>query len=259
MPPTLNEIEKLAIQAGEILCTYFGKNLDIQYKGAIDLVTEADLASEKYLLGEIQQRFPDDIIISEEKGSLAGEQCCQWFIDPLDGTINFAHRLPIFSVSIAFVQNGGLLYGVVYDPMRNELFSAQQGLGARCSGKPICVSGQAELDRSLLVTGFSYDIRTNPINNLDLFEKFSKRTQGVRRLGSSALDLCYVASGRLDGFWEPAIQSWDIAAGSLIAREAGATVTKTNGSAELLAAPCSVLAANPPLHQQMLAVIQDNS
>ncbi|OGO29842.1 MAG: hypothetical protein A2Z16_13170 [Chloroflexi bacterium RBG_16_54_18] len=259
MPPTLKEIENLALKAGEILCTYYGKNLDIKYKGAIDIVTEADLASEKYLLGEIRHRYPDDIIVSEEKGSLPGEQCCQWFIDPLDGTINFAHSLPIFSVSIAYVRNGDLLYGVVYDPMRNELFSAQQGQGAQCNGKPIRVSGQSELDRSLLVTGFSYDIRTNPINNIDLFEKFLKRTQGVRRLGSSALDLCYVASGRLDGFWEPAIQSWDIAAGSLIAREAGAIATKTSGSPDLFTAPCSVLAAYPPLHHQMFAVIQGNS
>lgn len=259
MPPTLKEIENLALKAGEILCTYYGQSLDIKYKGAIDLVTEADLASEKYLLGEIRQRFPVDIIVSEEKGSLPGEQCCQWFIDPLDGTINFAHGLPIFSVSIAYVRNDDLLYGVVYDPIRNELFSAQHGKGAQCNGKPIRVSGQPELDRSLLVTGFAYDIRTNPINNIDLFEKFLKLTQGVRRLGSSALDLCYVASGRLDGFWEPAIQAWDIAAGSLIAREAGATVTKTSGSLDLLAAPCSVLAAYPPLHQQMLAVIQGNN
>lgn len=210
------------------------------------------------MLGEIRERYPDDIIVSEEKGALPGEKCRQWFIDPLDGTINFAHSLPIFSVSIAYVRDDQLLCAAVYDPMRNELFSAQLGCGAQCNGKPIQVSGCVELDRSLLVTGFSYDIRTNPVNNLDLFEIFMKRTQGVRRLGSAALDLCYVASGRLDGFWEIDIESWDIAAGTLIAREAGATVTRTSGAADILRAPCNVLAANPVLHQQMLTIIQVN-
>lgn len=256
MPPTLNEIENLAQKAGEILCAYFGQTLDIRYKGAIDLVTEADLASEKFLLNEIRKRFPDDVIVSEEEGALPGQPCCQWFIDPLDGTINFAHGLPIFSVSIAYAEDGELLSGVVYDPVRNEMFSAQKGLGAQCNGRPMRVSDRTELGNSLLVTGFSYDIRTNPVNNLDHFERFVKLTQGVRRLGSAALDLCYVACGRLDGFWEIALQPWDIAAGSLIAREAGATVTQTNGSAGLLVPPCSILAANPPLHRQMLAVLQ---
>jgi myo-inositol-1(or 4)-monophosphatase len=257
MPPTLKELEYLTLQAGEILCAHFGQDLQVRYKGEIDLVTEADLRSEKYLLDEIRRRFPDDIIVSEESGSLPGALCCKWYIDPLDGTVNFAHGLPIFSVSVAYARDGELLLGSVYDPIRSELFSAQRGQGARCNGKTIHGSGQAELNRSLLVTGFAYDIRTNPYNNLGLFEKFSKLSQGVRRLGSAALDLCYVACGRLDGFWEIAIQPWDIAAGGLIASEAGVRVTQINGEADYLQTPCSILAAAPRLHALMLALIQE--
>ena len=257
MQPTLKDIENLALKAGEILRNHFGQDLQVEYKGEIDLVTEADHRSEEYLLDEIRRRFPEDIIVSEESGAFPGQPCCQWFIDPLDGTVNFAHGLPLFSVSVAYASYGDLLLGAVYDPVHDELFSARRGQGALRNGKSIRVSNQPELNRSLLVTGFSYDIRTNPRNNLDLFGKFSLRSQGVRRLGSAALDLCYVACGRLDGFWEISIHSWDIAAGALIASEAGAFVTKTDGSPDYLVTPCSILAANPLIHSQMMDVIQE--
>jgi myo-inositol-1(or 4)-monophosphatase len=264
MSPSLSEVESLARQAGEILRASFnqrpgyGHHLNVDYKSLIDPVTEVDRRSEDYLLGEIRSRYPDHRVMTEESGKIAGEDCCIWYIDPLDGTVNFTHGVPIFCVSVAFAQNNRLELGAVYDPVRDECFSAERGRGAWLNGKPIHVSRAQDLDHSLLVTGFPYDIRTNPVNNLDNYARFALRSQGVRRLGSAALDLCYVAAGRLDGYWETVLFAYDMAAGALIAEEAGAVVTDLHGGADYLAPPQSVLAANATIHGQMLAVLREN-
>jgi myo-inositol-1(or 4)-monophosphatase len=262
MQPTLTDVETLARQAGEILRAGHHPRPGtrqshlIHYKGEIDLVTEYDHRSEAYILGEIRRRFPDHRILSEESGELAGGDCCVWYVDPLDGTVNYAHGLALFCVSIAYEENGSLRYGVVYDPVADECYTAERGAGAWLNGETIRVSKAAELDKSLLVTGFPYDVRTNPLNNLDHYVTFTMRSQAVRRLGSAALDLAYVAAGRLDGFWEISIHAWDIAAGGLIAQEAGALVTDIHGDPDFLKPPQSVLSANPAIHAQMLRVFK---
>ena len=258
MNPTRYDLESMARQAGEILRAGYGKHIQISHKGTIDLVTEIDRRSEQYLLGEINRRYPNHHIMSEESGEIPGEECCLWYIDPLDGTVNYAHQVPVFTVSIAYQQDGVLQLGVVYDPLRDELFSAERGKGATLNSEEISVSKTTLLDRSLLSTGFAYDIRTHPETNLDHFARFSLRCQGIRRLGSAALDLCYVACGRFEGFWELRLNAWDIAAGALIAEQAGALVTDIHGNPDYMAQPQSILAANPTLHDAMLHVLHDD-
>lgn len=242
--------------AGEILRAGFGGGMQVEHKDAeIDLVTEYDRKSEAYLIEKIQKRFPQHRILSEESGlNRAGDEPC-WVMDPLDGTTNFAHGLPIFSISVALVVKGRAQEGFVYDPTRDECFWAERGRGAFLGDTPLHVREETELQRSLLVTGFAYDAHTNPVNNLDHFTDFSKLTRGVRRLGSAAIDLSYVAAGRLNGYWELRLNAWDIAAGSLIAEEAGARVTAVDGSELTLAGTPSVLAANPILHARMLEIL----
>ncbi len=253
--PELIDLENLARGAAEILRAGFGQHMRVDHKGVIDLVTEADHRAEAYLLSQISDRFPGHRIVAEESGESAGADGQVWYIDPLDGTVNYAHGLPIFSVSIGYSEMGVMRLGVVYDPMHDECYSAQSGSGAWLNGKPLHVSQAQTLDQALLVTGFPYDIRTNPENNLDHYTRFALRSQGVRRLGSAALDLCYVAAGRFDGFWEIRMSAWDIAAGGLIAEQAGARVTNVAGHADYIATPSSILAANPQIHAQMLAVL----
>lgn len=252
MPPTLSDLSSLARQAGDILRASFGQHLHVDHKGLIDLVSEADRQSEQFLIGYIRERFPGDRIVAEESGVSAGSIDHLWYIDPLDGTVNYVHGLPIYSVSIAYAEGGKLLLGVVYDPMRDELFSAEAGLGAWLNGVAIHTAQASDLDHALLVTGFPYDIRTNPENNLDHYAHFALHSQGVRRLGSAALDLSYIACGRLDGFWELRLNPWDVAAGGLIARQAGAMVTNLAGSDDFISPPQSILAANPTIHSLML-------
>lgn len=258
MTPTLNDLEALARRAGDILRAGYGRRPQIHYKGVIDLVTDVDHQSEDFLIGQIQHRFPGQAIVTEESGHISGQDCCVWYIDPLDGTVNFAHGLPFFCVSIAYAEGGQALLGAVYDPLRDEMYLAQRGRGAWLNGQPIHASDVDNLDQSLLVTGFPYDIRTHPENNLDLFTRFMLISQGVRRLGSAALDLCYVAAGRLDGFWEVRLKPWDIAAGGLIAQEAGATVSDMQGGPVVLRTPCSILACAPGIQAAMLAALNDN-
>lgn len=248
----------MARQAGQILRDGYGKSIEVSRKGAIDLVTEIDNRSERYLVAEIQRRYPEHGIMAEESGEQRGEDCCLWFIDPLDGTVNYAHGIPVFTVSIAYQEGGVMKLGVVYEPMRDELFSAERGKKALLNGEEISVSESANLDQSLLATGFPYDIRTHPESNLNNFSTFMLRCQGIRRLGSAALDLCYVACGRFDGFWELRLSAWDIAAGGLIAESAGALVTGIHGEPNYLAPPQSILAANSILHGAMLEVLQTN-
>jgi myo-inositol-1(or 4)-monophosphatase len=257
MMPRRSDLERLARQAGEILRLGYAGEHQVEYKGAIDLVTEMDHASEALLLGEIGRQFPGHQIVSEEAGLIPGAAASQWYVDPLDGTVNYAHGIPIFSVSIAYAQDGTVTLGAVYDPLRDELFSAERGRGAWLNGNRLRVSAATELSRSLLVTGFPYDIRTTAHNNLDHYARFAVLSQGVRRLGSAAIDLCYVAAGRFDGYWELSLRPWDAAAGALIASEAGATVTTLDGGADVLTPPCSLLAAPATVHALMKEVLDE--
>jgi len=252
MQPALQELEELARAAGEILRAGYQREHQVRYKGAIDLVTEVDHESESYLLGEIQRRFAGHHIVAEESGVTQGRDEHIWYIDPLDGTVNYAHHIPIFCVSIAYASRGAVSLGAVYDPLRDEMFSAQRGRGAQLNGQRIQVSEPEELAKSLLVTGFPYDAWHSPRNNFDYFVKFSKQSLGVRRLGSAALDCCYVAAGRFDGFWEVSLNPWDVAAAGLIAEEAGARVTNIDGGVDYVSPPQSIIAATPGIYQQML-------
>ena len=252
MQPTLSYIETIARSAGEILREGYNKEHQVSYKGVIDPVTEVDHQSEKYLLGEVQRDFPTHHIFSEESGVIHGNDEHIWYIDPLDGTVNYAHHIPIFCVSIAYASKGVLTLGAVYDPMRDEMFLAERGKGATLNGKSIRVSSTTELQKSLLVTGFPYDAWNTEQDNFANFIKFGKMTQGVRRLGSAALDLCYVAAGRFDGFWELALKPWDVAAGGLVCEEAGAHVTNVMGEADYISSPQSVVATAPGIHARML-------
>ena len=252
--PTLSSLESLARQAGAILRAGFGHDNKVYFKGEIDLVTDVDHKSEAYLIDEIQRHFPDHRIVAEESGLSAGAARYTWYIDPLDGTVNFAHGLPGFAVSIGYAEEGIMRLGVVYDPIREECYSAERERGAWLNGQPIRVSEASSLDQSLLVTGFSYDIRTNPQNNLDYFEYFMLHSQGVRRFGAAALDLCYVACGRLDGYWEISVSPWDLAGGGLVAEMAGARVSAVSGDPDYIREPCSILATAPLIYPQMLEV-----
>lgn len=253
--PTLSDLQELALQAGEILRRGYDQEHQIEYKGIIDLVTEIDHASEQFLITEIRRRFSGHTILAEESGGTQGSEY-QWYIDPLDGTVNYAHGVPIFCVSLAYAYRGQVCLAAIYDPMRQELFTAEHGKGAWLNGRPIHVSRATELAHSLLVTGFPYDAWHSKRNNFDYFIKFAKRTQGVRRLGSAALDLCYVAAGRFDGFWEFSLKPWDVAAGALIAAEAGAIVTNVEGGADYLSPPQSILAATPGIYSAMLDLLR---
>ena len=251
--PTSSELEHLAEAAGAILRAGYEKDHQVSYKGVIDPVTEVDRASEDFLLREINRLWPGSYILSEESGVTAGDEQHAWYVDPLDGTVNYAHGIPFFSVSIAYARRGVMQAGVVYDPLRNEMFSAERGRGARLNGRPIHASTATELRRSLLVTGFPYDAWDTEHDNFANFVHFGKLTQGVRRFGSAALDACYVAAGRFDGFWELSLRPWDVAAGGLIAEESGARVTNVRNLPDYLSTPQSIVAAAPGLHAEIIA------
>lgn len=250
--PTLSYLENLARGAGAILREGYNKEHQIDYKGVIDLVTEVDHQSEAYLLGEVQRDFPEHHIFTEESGEIQGNDEDMWYIDPLDGTVNYAHHIPVFCVSIGYASHGTLKLAAIYDPLLDEMFSAEQGKGAHLNGKPIRVSSAVELQKSLLATGFPYDTWDTELDNFANFVRLAKRTQGVRRLGSAALDLAYVASGRFDGFWELSLRAWDVAAGALICEEAGARVTNVYGDPGYLSPPLSILASAPGIHRSLL-------
>ena len=258
MEPTLSDLCAMARGAGEILRAGFNHSNRVALKGAIDLITEVDEQSEEYLLAEIRQRFPEHNIVAEESGGVDHYSEYTWYIDPVDGTTNFAHGLPIFSVSIGVAFRGEIQLGVVYNPISDELFSAEREVGAWLNDQPVHAGDRAKLEHALVVTGLPYDRFTNPDNNLENIKRFALQVRGIRRLGSAALDLCFVAAGRVDGYWEIRLEPWDLAAGMLIAEEAGALVTKRNGDRNLLDKPCSVVAANPGLHPLMLAVLAED-
>ena len=249
------EAERIAREAGALLLGFVGRPLDIQRKGAIDLVTEADRASEDLIVRELRAAFPESGILAEEGGRQGASAGDLWVVDPLDGTTNFAHGLPIWSVSIALVRDGQPVVGVVLDPSRDECFTAARGHGARLNGERIRISECAELERALLVTGFPYDVRTAAANNLDHFAAFMAQARAVRRLGSAAIDLCWVAAGRFDGFWELKLKPWDLAAGALIVEEAGGVVCDFDGG-PLDVFGVEIVAAGAPLVPAILEILE---
>jgi len=241
--------------AGEILSRMLGNAHHIVKKGVIDLVTEVDLAAEKIILEIVSRNFPEDNILSEEAGKRDESSNRTWLIDPLDGTTNFAHRFPFFAVSIALEIENEVVLGIVYNPYMNEFFEASKGKGAYLNDEPLRVSATFSLQESLLTTGFPYDVHERPEKIMGLLEKMTVRAQGIRRLGSAALDLCYVAAGRLDGFWEESLNPWDTGAGDIVVREAGGRLTT------FLGGPYhpylkSVVASNGLIHDEMIRVIE---
>jgi len=249
-----------ALKAGHILAGLYHQPHQVRYKGEIDLVTEADVAAEKCILDILAVQCPDAAILSEESHAVYGEapQEPVWIIDPLDGTTNFAHGFPWYAVSIAYAEKGRSLAGVIYAPMLDELFFSCKGCGAWLNGEKIVVSGTAELLRSLLATGFPYDVREKPDMVLAALRKFLTRCQGVRRAGAAALDLAYVACGRLDGFWESKLKPWDTAAGWLMVEEAGGTVTDFRGGPYSPFVP-ELASSNGLIHAELAALLQEFS
>jgi len=258
----IDDFTQTAIQAarlgGSILQDYAQKGFTIQSKGeSINLVTEADLESEKAIIRSIQKTFPEHQILSEEQGLQdILQHPIKWIIDPLDGTVNFAHGFPMYNVSIGVEYQGTCVIGVIYDPTRDELFLGQQGRGATLNGTPIHVSATPRLAEALLVTGFAYDIHTATDNNLQEFCAFTIRAGGMRRTGTAAIDLCYIASGRLDGFWELQLNPWDTAAGKVIVEEAGGKITDYAGDSYSIYGK-TILATNTLIHSEMLGVLKE--
>ena len=252
MTTELQAAIEAAEAAGEVLRGGFGRQLDVEYKGGTELVTEADEKAEQKIREVLEESFPHYGMLTEESGELEGEADARWIVDPLDGTTNYVHGVPFFSVSIALERDGEVVLGVVYDPMASETYTAERGGGATLDGEPIGVSDTDEPMRALLATGFPYDRDQVPAA-VKLFGQFAVRTQSMRRLGSAALDLCYVAAGRLDGYYERGVKAWDIAAGTLILREAGGKATNYSGH-ELDLEIGEVVASNGLLHPDLLRV-----
>src|SRR5437867_1712768 len=254
-PLLLTTAVEAVVKAGELQLERFGRDFQIDKKGTIDLVTEVDVAVERMFRALIAERFPDHQVLAEEMGGAAAVPAgpC-WVFDPIDGTTNYAHGLPIFCASLALEIDGVSEVAAVYDPNRRELFTAERGGGAFLNGVPLRVSSAERLVDALLVTGFPYDVHSRVNEVVGLFGAFVGQARAVRRLGSAAIDLCWVAAGRMDGFWESDLNPWDIAGGSLIVAEAGGRVTTTDGSA-FSSRGGRVLATNGHLHDAMLDVI----
>jgi len=247
-------IAKLAKGVGDYTYRLSHRKKCIAYKGKVDLITQFDKKSQDLIIKGLTKEFPDFGILSEENVDKRQNKNIKWIVDPLDGTTNFAHDLPIWSITIALEVEGEVVLGVVYDPTRMEMFSAVKGRGASLNGKKIQVSKTRRLDKSLLVTGFPYDVRESRNNNLSHFANFTVRAQAVRRLGSAALDLGYTACGRFDGYWEIRLSPWDQAAGSLILKEAGGRVTNFKGRPFNIYGD-EVLGTNGLIHHQMMKVL----
>ncbi len=244
---------EVARGAGKILRENYGKSKEINFKGEIDLVTNVDLQSEKFIISQIKGKYPDDKILAEESGE-SGTGGNVWIIDPLDGTTNFAHDYPKFAVSIGYVEDGVIKIGVIYDPLLDELFYAERGKGAFLNGKKLKVSEIGNLQVALLATGFTYDVKVTG-KNLSEFRHFVLTVQGVRRDGSAALNLAYLAAGRFDGFWEYGLKPWDVVAGVLLVEEAGGRVTDMSGG-EYKIGSYEILASNGKIHGEMIEVLK---
>jgi myo-inositol-1(or 4)-monophosphatase len=256
-PLYLASAVEAALAAAAIHRRYFRRHPDVRKKGRIDLVTAADLEAERLFRAFIGERFPDHVVVGEEGGGGAPVPTgrFRWILDPVDGTTNFAHGLAIFCVSIALEIDGRLEVGVVYDPMGDELFTAERGGGARLNGAPLAVSTCDTLVDALVCTGFPYTVREERRRQVDVFSAFLNEAQAVRRLGSAALDLCYVAAGRFDAYWEERVHPWDIAAGALIVQEAGGCITgMDDGPLDVFAG--HIIASNGPLHRAMVELIR---
>jgi myo-inositol-1(or 4)-monophosphatase len=251
----LNFAIRVAKEAGALLRDRLGTRIDISHKGSINLVTDVDLASEKLIREAISTYYPRHEILAEEGGLTESNSEHRWIVDPLDGTTNYAHGYPVFCVSIALEHQGEVVVGVVYDPMRDELFTAERGGGAALNNRPIRVSWIDDLTQSILSTGFPYDIKTSKLTNLDHWANFAMNAQALRRDGAAALDLCYVACGRYDGFWELNLSPWDTAAGALIVTEAGGRATDFGGGTFSNYKP-EVLASNGLIHERMIEVLK---
>ncbi|MDE3153492.1 MAG: inositol monophosphatase [Acidobacteriota bacterium] len=257
-PQLLATAVEIVLRAGRIQMDSFGTRIRVDKKGAIDLVTEVDVAVERMFRELIATRFPDHEVLAEELGTAGdierrrGRYC--WVFDPIDGTTNYAHGVPVFCASLALELDGQPVVAAIYDPTRKELFTAEKGGGAYLNGAPLRVSSTATLIDALLVTGFPYNVHDRVQEIVGLFAAFLGRARAVRRFGSAALDLCYVAAGRLDGFWEQDLKPWDMAAGGLIVEEAGGRITGLDG-APFASRLGHVLATNGPIHEEMLAVI----
>ncbi len=242
--------ESVAREAGALVAEFSGKPYEIGYKGAADLVTDADRESEKLILGRIRERFPDHAIVAEEGGGKETGSDYRWYVDPLDGTTNFAHGFPMFCTAMALEYKKEIVMGVVFDPLRQELFRAVKGEGAFLNGEPIHVSKIPRLAEGLMATGFPPSRRANSRLNIEYYLWFTEISHGVRRGGSASLDLCYLAAGRLDGFWELKLQPWDKAPGSLIVLEAGGKITDMDGGPfHLYGEP--IFASNGLIHSEM--------
>jgi myo-inositol-1(or 4)-monophosphatase len=252
----LDAAKEAALEAGKLLQNSRSESQEITYKGAVDLVTNFDNQSQKVIVDSLTSFFPDHDFLAEEGLEKKRGSEFRWIIDPIDGTTNFAHGLPLYCISIALEFKDEIIVGVIYDPMRQELYSAGKGNGAFMNEKDISVSSVDKLDRGLLSTGFPYDIRESEVNNINHFINFLKRAQAVRRLGSAALDLCYVACGKFDGFWELKLSPWDVAAACLIVEEAGGRVSDFSGG-KFSAFGLECLASNGKIHEEMISVLKE--
>ncbi len=245
-----------ATRAGALLCARYAAPQPAAFKSDIvDLVTDADRDAERLIVDTLQNAFPDHGVVAEESGVVPGSSPYRWYVDPLDGTTNFAHGHPHFAVSVALARGEELLVGVVHDPLRGETFAACRGAGARLGDRPIHVSTVGTLDAALLATGFPYDRRHHAAYYLAFVQAALERAQGLRRAGSAALDLCWVACGRLDGYWEWKLRSWDTAAGRLIVEEAGGIVSDLVGRAPALES-AEIVASNGRLHAELVAMLR---
>ena len=252
----IDKVIQISKEAGEIIREGFGTNFSVEYKTNLsDFATAIDKKSEAAIIKFIKKEFPTHAVLAEESGEHKSTSDYLWVIDPLDGTSNFAHGLPIFAVSIGLQKNGETICGVVYDVMRDEIYSAEKGGGSFRNGQKLQVSTNHDLRKSMLVTGFPYDIQDNPDFAIERFAAFLKASGAVRRLGSAAIDMCYVASGVFDGFWEVHLHPWDICAGKLIVEEAGGVVTNFTGEVIDIYSK-QILATNKFVHQSMIQVLQ---
>ncbi|MBI3599447.1 MAG: inositol monophosphatase [Nitrospinae bacterium] len=257
----LNTAVEAVKEAGRIQKERFGENFKIEHKGEINLVTEIDYQCEKVIIDIIKMEYPEHEILTEEAGSVQGlppsqmEGKYKWIIDPLDGTTNYAHNYPCFCASVGLEINGDVVAGAVYNPIIDELFTSIKGEGAYLNGKRLKVSVIGDIGRSLLATGFPYDIRESKENNLNHFCNFAVRVQAIRRAGSAVLDLCYLAAGRFDGFWEMKLNPWDMAAASLMVKEAGGMITNFRGG-EFSIYKGETLASNGLIHQEMIDILK---
>ena len=255
MPGYLEAAIEIAREAGALVSNFAERKIPFELKGEFDLVTEADRASEALVVERLQTRFPTHAILGEEGGDREAASEYRWYVDPVDGTTNFAHGFPVYNVTLGLERAGELIAGVIYDPTRNEMFAAEKGGGAYLNGRRIHVSRAAAADAALVATGFPSKRRHENVN-IHFYYQMAMVTHGVRRAGAAAIDLAYVACGRLDGFWEFGLSPWDMAAGILLIEEAGGRVSDMKGRAHTLRSP-HILANNGLIHEEIVGLFGD--